>query len=157
MSRKQTSQSNKCNHTSKVLEWGYNLIDGNMIPYASLWGCTMCDVTSTEPFKSDVYERIDHTKCGGPFECFGCKAKGLQLSVGDAGRDIPDKAWNSELSAYREARANGMQPAGTTRAHVEEAYRASEALGKAYDADSMPKTKDINKNTVEVMKEVGMA
>jgi hypothetical protein len=48
-----------------------------------------------------------------------------------------------------------MQPAGTTKGHIEEAYRASEVLGTAYNADSMPKSKDINKNTAEVMKEIG--
>ena len=87
--------------------------------------------------------------------CFGCKVGTLELSTGDAGRDIPDKKWNSELSAYRDARAQGIQPAGTTMRHVEEAHKASETLGKAYDADSMPKAKDVNKNTAAVLKEIG--
>jgi hypothetical protein len=39
--------------------------------------------------------------------------------------------------------------------HVQEAHRASEVLGKAYDADSMPKTKDINQKSAAVMKEIG--
>lgn len=87
--------------------------------------------------------------------CFGCKIGTLELGTGDASRDIPDKKWNSELQAYRDARAEGIQPSGTTRRHVEEARTASETLGKAYDADSMPKTKDITKKSVEVMKEIG--
>jgi hypothetical protein len=87
--------------------------------------------------------------------CFGCKGLTLQMNTGDAKRDIPDKKWNSELQAYRDARAQGIQPAGTTMRHVQEAHRASEVLGKAYDADSMPKTKDINHKSAAVMKEIG--
>lgn len=88
--------------------------------------------------------------------CFGCKALTLQMNAGDAKRDIPDKKWNSELQAYRDARAQGMQPAGTTMRHVQEAHRASEVLGKPYNADTMPKTRDINKRSAEVLKEVKM-
>ena len=87
--------------------------------------------------------------------CFGCKASTLQMNPGDAKRDIPDKKWNSELASYRKARESGIQPAGTTHAHVEQAYQASETLGKAYDADTMPKAKDINKTTAAVLKEIG--
>lgn len=87
--------------------------------------------------------------------CFGCKIGTLELGTGDASRDIPDKKWNSELAAYRDARAQGIQPAGTTMRHVEEAHKASETLGRAYDADTMPKAKDINKKSAEVLKEVG--
>lgn len=87
--------------------------------------------------------------------CFGCKIGTLELGTGDASRDIPDKKWNSELQAYRDARAQGIQPAGTTRRDVQAAYEASATLGKAYNAETMPKTKDINKKTTEVLKEVG--
>jgi hypothetical protein len=87
--------------------------------------------------------------------CFGCKIGTLELGTGDASRDIPDKKWNSELQAYRDARAQGIQPAGTSMRHIQEAHVASETLGKAYNADNMPKAKDINKKTTEVMKELG--
>jgi len=87
--------------------------------------------------------------------CFGCKGLSLQMNTGDAKRDIPDKKWNSELQAYRDARAQGIQPAGTTMRHVQEAHRASEVLGKAYNADTMPKTKDITSKSAAVMKEIG--
>ena len=87
--------------------------------------------------------------------CFGCKGLTLQMNSGDAKRDIPDKKWNSELQAYRDARAQGIQPAGTSMRHVQEAHRASEVLGKAYNADTMPKTKDINEKSAAVMKEIG--
>jgi hypothetical protein len=39
--------------------------------------------------------------------------------------------------------------------HVQEAHRASEVLGKAYDADTMPKTKDITPKAATIMKEIG--
>ena len=87
--------------------------------------------------------------------CFGCKVGTLELGTGDAARDVSDRKWTSELQAYRDARSQGIQPAGTTRAHVEAAYEASATLGKPYNADTMPKTKDINKKTTEVLKEVG--
>ncbi len=88
-------------------------------------------------------------------DCFGCKVMGLQVNAGDAKRDIPDKKWNAELQAYRDARAQGIQPSGTRMQDIEAAHTASETLGKAYDADTMPKAKDINKKTAEVMKEIG--
>ena len=87
--------------------------------------------------------------------CFGCKIGTLELGTGDATREISDKKWTSELQAYRDARSQGIQPAGTTRAQVEAAYEASETLGKAYNSETMPKTKDINKKSTEVLKELG--
>jgi len=145
MSQKETLQQDKCDHITKVVKWGYNLIDGDMISYVGLYGCTECDETSETPFVSDDFKAIDHTKCGGPFECFGCKAKGLQLNAGDSTRDISDKKWTSELQSYRDARAQGMQPGGTSRAHVEAAYKASATLGKAYNSETMPKAKQQEK------------
>ena len=87
--------------------------------------------------------------------CFGCKGLTLQMNSGDAKRDIPDKKWNAELKAYRDARDQGIQPAGTSMRHIEQAHKASEVLGKAYNAETMPKAKDISNKTAEVMKEIG--
>jgi hypothetical protein len=77
------------------------------------------------------------------------------MNTGDTTRDIPDKKWNAELQAYRDARSEGMRPAGTSMRHIQEAYKASETLGKAYNSETMPKAKDINKKSAEVMKEIG--
>ena len=77
------------------------------------------------------------------------------MNSGDAKRDIPDKKWNSELQAYRDARAQGIQPAGTSTRHIQEAHKASEILGKAYDADTMPKARDITPKAATIMKEIG--
>jgi hypothetical protein len=136
-------------HISKVLDWGFTPQHNFE---ATRWGCVLCDETSDKPFEYEEIS-IDHTQCDE--DCFGCKAKGLQLNPGDATRDIPDKKWNAELKAYRDARAQGMQPAGTRMADIESAYTASETLGKAYNAETMPKAKDITKSSTEVLKEIG--
>jgi len=88
--------------------------------------------------------------------CFGCKGLGLQMNSGDAKRDISDKKWTSELQAYRDARAQGIQPAGTTMRHVQEAHRASEVLGK-YTAKGKAMAKKAAKKAGKkmVMKKMG--
>lgn len=143
-----------CDHISKVLEWGFtDTHDFKAVKY----GCTKCDETSPTPFVTEQVF-IDHTKCGGPDVCFGCKAAGLQLNTGDAhsGKTMNNKKWDSELSAYREARAQGIQPAGTSMEKINEARRASDALGTAYDSNTMPGTNLIQNNTVSKLKEVGL-
>ena len=83
-----------CKHIQKTLEW--KLINGNYTP--AKWGCTKCDITSTEMFKSEDWVPLDHSNCTWD-PCFGCKAKGLQLNTGDAGRadSMPQKKWDKEL------------------------------------------------------------
>ena len=90
--------------------------------------------------------------------CFGCKVLGLQMSSGDASsqKAMTNKKWDGELDAYRQARADGIQPAGTSMAKIQEARRASEALGKPYDSNTMPNTNLIKNNTVSKLKEVGL-
>ena len=158
MSRKQTLQQSECDHISKVLKWDYILKDGQMNPYVSLYGCISCDATSTKvwPGSGQMKSKANGHKMGDPWcECFGCKAKTLQLNAGDATRDIPDKKWTAELNEYKKARAEGLRPAGTTYAHIEQARAASETLGTAYNAETMPKAKQITKKTAEVMKAIG--
>ena len=72
------------NHVPVIREWGHKLVDGQVLEYPALYGCTKCNITSVEVFKSvdDVF--VDHTTCGGATKCFGCKAKSLQLNAGDA-------------------------------------------------------------------------
>ena len=142
-----------CEHISKVLEWGFT--DTHNFK-ATKYGCTKCDATSPEPFQSDVVF-IDHSQCGGPDVCFGCKAAGLQLSTGDAhsAKSMNNKKWEGELNAYRSARAEGIQPAGTSMSAIQEARRASDAMGAAYDSNTMPNTNIIQTKTVSTLKEVG--
>jgi len=147
----------ECDHKSKVLDWAYELKDGQMNQYVSLYGCTECDATSFEPFisKEEIFT-ADHSNCEiNP--CFGCKAKGLQLSTGDAnGRAaMPRRKWEGELQAYRDARRQGIQPAGTTMDKIVAAEQASENLGRAYNAEKDPNAKKIDKKTAQVMTELG--
>lgn len=44
--------------------------------------------------------------------------------------------WDKELSAYAEARKQGINPAGTTQAKVDQAVRISQELGRPYDAEA---------------------
>ena len=54
----------------------------------------------------------------------------------------------TELSAYKTARANGIQPEGTTIDKVRSAETASRRLGRPYDANTDPPANLIvNKNT----------
>ena len=54
----------------------------------------------------------------------------------------------SDLSAYQAARANGIQPEGTSREKVREAETATRRLGRPYDANTDPPANMIvNKNT----------
>lgn len=53
--------------------------------------------------------------------------KGLNLSA-------EQKSHDAELAAYRAAREQGIQPAGTKMPHIERANRISDATGVAYKA-----------------------
>jgi hypothetical protein len=149
----------ECNHISKVVGWAYELRDGQMNQHVSLYGCTECNATSPKPFvsKEEVYV-TDHSNCHLD-PCFGCKAKGLQLSTGDAnGRAaMPKRKWEGELQAYRDARRQGIQPAGTTMEKIVAAEKASENLGRAYNAEKDPNAKRIDKKTANVMNELKKA
>ena len=149
-------------HIGKVLKWEHYLEDGDVKEKVSLWGCSNCDATSPEVwegFGQYTIKEIDHSNCDD-VPCFGCKAKGLQLATGDAAGNIiasgtTQKKWDKELAFYKDARAQGVQPAGTSRAAVQKALEASEVINKPYNAEKMPEAKYINTKTAEVMKEVG--
>lgn len=141
-------------HSTKVLEFKLDE-KANYIP--ALYGCSDCDVTSSSAFlikevESEHSQHIDFVD-----GCFGCKVRTLELSTGDAGRadSMSDKKWNRELQMYRDARSQGIQPAGTSTKAIKEAHEASEKIGKAYNADVMPATSKITKQSAKVMKEVG--
>ena len=148
-----------CDHISKVIKDGYNLVDGEMSSVVFLWGCTKCDATSTEPLYDMSISFVTKEPCEKNCECFGCKAKGLQLNAGDARGDViasgtTQKKWNSELEAYRSARAQGIQPNGTRAHQIEAAHDASDKLGAAYDGGTMVQAKKIDKPTATVMREL---
>lgn len=65
------------------------------------------------------------------------RASNIQMSTGDANGAVIEsgwnkKRWNSELNLYREARAQGIQPDGTSIAKVRKAIDVSEKTGVAY-------------------------
>ncbi len=68
--------------------------------------------------------------------CFGCKGLSVQMNAGDANSNLSmsTKKWDKELKAYKDARAQGIQPAGTTMKKVQEAVKISNETGKAYGA-----------------------
>ena len=142
-------------HLAKIIDWAFDK-DKNFIP--SKYGCTKCDETFTE-IPVYVDEQSDHSKHTDYVEfCFGCKVKTLELSTGDAGRaeSMSDKKWNRELQDYRNARAQGIQPAGTSSKQIQDAHEASDKLGKAYNADVMPATNRITKQTAKSFTEAGV-
>jgi hypothetical protein len=128
----------QCSHTTRIKEWKYELIDGNMKQSVALYDCKKCGLESTEPFKSEEVF-VDHTKCGP--KCFGCKARSIQMNAGDAKGAIIEggmtqKKWDKELDAYKSARAQGIQPKSTRMKDITEAVDISNKVGKAYDASS---------------------
>ena len=59
----------------------------------------------------------------------------------------------TELSAYKAARANGIQPEGTTMRKVRDAERATRLMGTPYNANSMPPASMIvNQKTATIAK-----
>ena len=90
--------------------------------------------------------------------CFGCKISTLGIGKGDASGSaaMPKRQWEGELQRYRDARKQGIQPAGTTMNKIIAAEKASENLGRAYNAEKDPNTKHINKKTATTMKELGV-
>lgn len=147
-------------HVSKVLKWQYDLIDGDMKQRVSLYGCTRCNETSLVPFREpdQVTEHDSHKSFVDG--CFGCKIKTLELGTGDARGAVIEsgttqKKWDKELDRYRDARAQGVRPEGTSTAAIEKALQASEVLNKPYNGETMPKAAYINEKSVEVFKEVG--
>lgn len=142
-----------CNHISRVKEWGFDEAHNFRV---TQYDCLLCGLVSELPFKDEENIDIDHVNCDD--DCFGCKARSLQLNTGDANssKAMSNRKWNGELDAYRAARAQGIQPAGTSMAHVKAAVEASNAMGSAYDADTaIAPAQSINKKSIASLSEVG--
>jgi hypothetical protein len=146
----------KCQHITRVTEWGFTEAHDFL---ATAYDCVLCGEKTSKPFPhEEQVVSIDHTECDAN-PCFGCKARGLQLNTGDANsqKQVSNKKWNGELDAYRAARAQGIQPAGTSMAHVKAAVEASDVMGRAFDADTDATTaQSITKESVTSLKEVGV-
>ncbi len=64
------------------------------------------------------------------------RASNIQMNAGDAksGLAMPVKKTESELSLYRQARAQGIQPKSTKTKDIQRAIEISNLTGKAYHA-----------------------
>lgn len=70
-------------------------------------------------------------------ECLRAGAPRIAYANSAAGWDAStQRRWDAELDAYRDARAEGIQPAGTRMKDIEAARRISDATGTAYQADA---------------------
>lgn len=68
-------------------------------------------------------------------QCLQSKAVRVAYCDSANGRDFSEqKRWDRDLAAYKDARAQGIQPAGTDRAAVDRAVAISNEVGKAWDA-----------------------
>lgn len=92
--------------------------------------------------------------------CFGCKVGTLQMNAGDAAGNklVSSKKWNAELNAYSNARAQGIQPDGTSMTKIQAAIKASDNMGKAYDGgNTIASSRRLqDKKTVKALKETGV-
>lgn len=80
----------------------------------------------------------DHATWGA---CVRAKNLNAAVSVPGTGHDRSrQKDWDTELDAYRSARAQGIQPASTKRDAIERAVKISETTGVAYDAGASAPT-----------------
>lgn len=68
--------------------------------------------------------------------CFGCKVSTLEMGLGDANSKttMSTTKWDAELKAYKDARAQGIQPDGTSMKAIQKAVDISNKTGKAYGA-----------------------
>lgn len=62
------------------------------------------------------------------------RAKNLQLNP-NLSDTQSSKDWDVNLQKYRDARAQGIRPAGTTAAQIEHAEKVSDRAGLAFDAN----------------------
>lgn len=74
----------------------------------------------------------DHASWG---DCL--RASNIQMNAGDAKSDMVDsgwtnKKWDNELKEYRDARAQGIQPDGTSTAKIRQAVDVSNKTGHAF-------------------------
>jgi len=74
----------------------------------------------------------DHATWG---DCL--RASNIQMATGDANGDLvkggwTNKKWDNELKLYRDARAQGIQPEGTSTAKIRKALDVSDKTGHAY-------------------------
>lgn len=76
----------------------------------------------------------DHATFG---ECMRAKSLRVAYCRSAAGMDATrQRKWDNELQAYRDARAQGIQPEGTTLPKIRRALDASDKTGKPFGAET---------------------
>lgn len=116
-------------HVTKVLKFK---LDENANWVIGEYGCTMCDIVSPDPFETEERESEHSTHVVYVEGCFACKA--ATLSVQDLHIKAISHANDRELTAYRDARKQGIQPASTKMKDIQAAVRVSDATGVAAKA-----------------------
>lgn len=71
--------------------------------------------------------------CGAGHETYGACIRAKGLHIGQVDRS-EQKKWDYELSAYRDARRQGVQPATTQLADTRAAMELSNVVGKPFSA-----------------------
>ena len=142
----------ECEHKPKVVEWGFDGFQ-NWIPV--LYGCLECDATFVQLPPSKEDEPHSHPEYVDG--CFACKIVTLELGTGDANSNkmMTSKKWDGELQSFRDAHRQGIKPAGTSAKLIEDALKASDNLGSAYNAESMMPAQGFTKSKVKALQAIG--
>jgi len=119
-------------HVAKIISWKFDE-KFNQVP--DKYGCTGCDKEFFEPPKSTI--SVEHKHTSYVEGCFSCKIDTIQWNTGDANSGAvangwTEKRWNKELDLYKSARAQGIQPDGTSTAKIQKALDISDKTGVAY-------------------------
>ena len=124
-----------CDHITKVVEWSVDTTKPDAPLVVGLWGCTLCDETFTELPEVVESERVE-IEHDYSCECFACRVKSIKVAYcGIGGGDATaQKKWDRNLDLYRKARAQGIQPTGTSQSKVMAAIKQSEKTGTAFVA-----------------------
>ncbi len=88
----------------------------------------------------------DHETWG---DCIRAKALRIGYCQSAAGRDATaQRRWDAELDRYKAARADGIQPEGTSTAKINQAVALSEKHGVAYGTPAFEAAKTAALNEV---------
>ena len=75
--------------------------------------------------------------CESYAQCLRGKQSRVAYANSASGQDYTaQKKWDRDLDFYKDTRAQGIQPSGTSREQVQRAVEISNLTGKAYQAPS---------------------
>lgn len=71
--------------------------------------------------------------CGSYAACLRSANLRVAYCNSTSGQDFSrQKRWDAELASYRSARAEGIEPAGTTQRQIDQARKISDITGRAF-------------------------